>query len=706
MASLRQPFGMYIAGPSCQRRSPAGASRWDLRGVGQNCGMTDTQPATPPLSGKTAWARNLQTPLRLFLRTETGSAAVLLAMTLVALAWVNADAASYDAVWHTQLSIRVGGTTVSQDLRGWVNSGLMTFFFFVVGLEARREFDIGELRERRRVALPVLAGIGGMLIPVAIYLAANAGRASAHGWGAAMSTDTAFALGMLALVGPRFPDRLRAFMLTVAVCDDLVSLVVIGVAYSGNIAAMALVTALVIFGVILVFRAAHVRYGLVYALLGIAAWVAVFKSGVDPVVVGLALGLLTYAYPAARTDLERASGLFRDFREQPTPELARTASAGLTSAISPNDRLLQLYHPWTSYVIVPLFALANAGIVINGGFLARAYTSPITLGILFGYLAGKPIGIAGTSWLVTRLSRGRLRPPVGWAAVAGAGAIAGIGFTVSILISTLAFSGIQLQEAKLGVLSAALGASVVTWVVFRATALLPPRLRIRALLGTSEVLVDLAVSVDPERDHTRGPASALVTVVEYGDFECPYCGQAEPAVRELLAGHGDVQYVWRHLPLSDVHPHAQLAAEAAEAAADQGKFWEMYDTLFEHQGDLLARDLVRYADDLGLNTGTFRDHLRKRAGATRIAEDVDSADLSGVSGTPTFFINGRRHYGAYDIDTLSAAVKAAKARMFIDRNSGVAGSGVAGSGVAGSGVARPGVARPGVPGGGAAGQSG
>jgi Na+/H+ antiporter NhaA len=648
-------------------------------GYGDNYRMTDTQPATPPLTGRTAWARNLQTPLRVFLRTETGSAAVLLAMTLVALVWVNADAASYDALWHTQLSIHLGGASIAQDLRGWVNSGLMTFFFFIVGLEARREFDMGELRERRRVALPVAAGIGGMVIPIAIYLAANAGRASAHGWGAAMSTDTAFALGMLALVGPSLPDRLRAFMLTVAVVDDLASLVVIGVAYSSEVAPMAILAALAIFGVMLLVRASGVRSGLIYALLGVAAWVAVFKSGVDPVVVGLAMGLLTYAYPASRADLERASDLFRDFREQPTPELARTASAGLTSAISPNDRLQQLFHPWTSYLIVPVFALANAGIAINGSFLAHAYSSPITLGILFGYVVGKPVGIAGTSWLVTRLSHGRLRPPVGWAAVVGAGAIAGIGFTVSLLIATLAFSGTQLEEAKLGVLSAAFVASTATWLVFRATAYLPPRLRIRALLGTSEVIVDLASPVDPDRDHMRGPASAPVTVVEYGDFECPFCGQAEPAVRELLADHGDVRYVWRHLPLTDVHPHAQLAAEAAEAAAEQGKFWEMHDALFGHQDALKASDLVRYAQELGLNAERFRDHLRRRAGAGRVAEDVDSADMSGVSGTPTFFINGRRHYGAYDIGTLSAAVKSAKARAFVTQKSGAGASGPAGA---------------------------
>jgi Na+/H+ antiporter NhaA len=548
------------------------------------------------------------------------------------------------------------------DLRGWVNSGLMTFFFFIFGLEARREFDMGELRERQRLALPVVAGLGGLLVPVAIYLALNAGRPTAHGWGAAMSTDTALALGMLALTGPRFPDRVRAFLLSVAVVDDLVSLVVIGAAYSRAVTAVPLGVAAGIFAVILALSRAGIRYGALYALLGTAAWVAVFRSGIDPVVVGLAMGLATYARPAARTDLERASDLFRRFREQPTSELARSASAGLASALSPNERLQQLYHPWTSYVIVPLFALANAGIMISGSFLARAYISPITLGIMVGYIVGKPVGIVGASWLLSRLSRGKIRPPVGWAAVTGVGTVAGVGFAVSILIATLAFSGIQLQEAKLGVLSAALGASLLTWLVFRATDLLPRRLRIRALLGNAQAIIDLGAPVDPGRDHIRGPARAPVTIVEYGDFQCPYCGQAEPVLRNLLAGHGEVRYVWRHLPLSDVHPRAQLAAEAAEAAADQGAFWPMHDLLLSQQDALAPSDLIRYAGEIGLDTARFRDYLTRRAGAARIAEDVDSADLSGVSGVPTFFVNGLRHHGAYDINALTSAVQAAKAR--------------------------------------------
>jgi Na+/H+ antiporter NhaA len=619
----------------------------------------------PAFSGTTAWARSLQTPLREFLRTEAGSAAGLLGAAVAALVWVNVDASSYDSVWGTRLSIDLGGTGVSLDLRHWVNSGLMTFFFFVVGLEARREFDLGELRERRRLALPLLAAIGGMAAAVGIYLAFNAGGSSAHGWGIAMSTDTAFALGLLALVGPRFPDRLRAFLLTVAVVDDIVALVVIATVYTSSLDVVPLLVAAAFVGAVLVARSVPVRVGLVYFILGVGAWVGLLESGVEPVVIGLVLGLLVYAYPAARSNLERATERFREFREQPTADLARVAGIELRAATSPNERLQQLYHPWTSYVIVPLFALANAGIALDGSFLARAFGSSITLGILFGYVVGKPVGIIGGSWLATRLSGRRLQPPVGWAAVAGGGTIAGIGFTVSLLVATLAFDGPRLEEAKVGILAAALGAALVTWLLFRVTALLPRRLRIRALLGTAESLVDLYTDVDPGRDHIRGPLEAPVTLVEYGDLECPYCGQAEPVVRELLRDFGDVRYVWRHLPLSDVHPRAQLAAEATEAAAAQGAFWEMHDLLLDHQDALGPRDLIGYAEQLGLDVERFTNDLREHAGAARVADDVDSADLSGVSGTPTFFINGRRHYGAYDIATLTNAVRTARARAAV-----------------------------------------
>jgi Na+/H+ antiporter NhaA len=622
-----------------------------------------TSAVEPGYSGRTAWARNLETPLRMFLRTETASAIVLVAAVGAALVWANVDLGSYVRVWeHTTLSISLGGHGLSHNLRYWVNSGLMTLFFFVIGLEARREFDRGELRERSRAAIPLAAGIGGMLVPIAIFLVINAGSSSRSGWGVAMSTDTAFALGLLVLVGRRVPFRLRTFLLTFSVVDDLAAIAVIATVYAGAIDLTALAVAGVIFVFLLIEPRLGIRRGVSCLLLGTAAWIALSKSGVDPIVIGLAMGLITYSAAPARGDLERATDLFRMFREQPTPELARTARAGLASTISPNERLQQALHPWTSFVVVPLFALANAGISLHGGFLARAATSPITLGIIIGYVVGKPVGIVGGSWLVSRLTRGRVRPPVGWGAVLGGGAIAGIGFTVSFLIADKAFTGNQLDEAKAGILGAGVAAALLSAVVFRLVRMLPWERRISAVLGGSEPIVDLAVPVDSERDHIRGPMDAPITLLEYGDFECPYCGQAEPVIRDLLAGFGDLRYVWRHLPLNDVHLHTQLAAEASEAAADQGAFWPMYELLISRQDALEEPDLIAYAEELGLDVERFEDDLRRHSKASRIAEDVDSADLSGVSGTPSFFINGRRYQGAYDIDTLSAAVRVARAR--------------------------------------------
>jgi Na+/H+ antiporter NhaA len=623
----------------------------------------EASPAT--YSGRTAWARNLAAPVRDFLGTETGSAAVLLVAAVAALLWANSPwSDSYESVWTTNLSVKLGRGTVSADLRHWINEGLMTFFFLVVGLEAKREFDVGELRERRRLAIPVVAALGGIAVPVAIYAAFNAGGAGARGWGAAMSTDTAFALGALALLTPRSATRLRVFMLTLAVVDDLCALLVIATVYTKHVSLPALAVAAGLLAALLAVRYAPRWRREVSVALAVALWVAMFKSGIDPVIVGLAVGLTTGAYSPSREDLERATALTRSFREQPTPELARSAQLSVGAAISLNERLQYRLHPWTSYVVVPLFALANAGVHLSTSLLGDAVSSPITLGILVGYVLGKPIGILGASWLGSRPALHGPRPLLSWPALAGGGAIAGIGFTVSLLISSLAFGGQRLQEAKLGTLASALVAPMVAWALFALYRRLPQQLLARQIGATAESILDLAENVDSERDHIRGPEDAPVTLVEYGDFECPYCGQAESIVRDLLASFGDdVRYVWRHLPLNDVHTHAQLAAEAVEAASSQGKFWEMYEALLAHQDELSPRDLGRIGGQLGLDLERFWDELRRHEYAARVAEDVSSADSSGVSGTPTFFINGRRHYGAYDIDTLTEAVRTALGRV-------------------------------------------
>jgi Na+/H+ antiporter NhaA len=619
----------------------------------------------PAESGQTPWSPSWGERLRRAVAGENAGAFALIAAAAAALLWSNLDPASYDALWALPFSVELDGHGLEQDLREWVNAGLMTVFFFLVGLEARREFDLGELRERPRLVLPLLAGLLGMAVPIGLFLALTAGTPAAHGWGVVMSTDTALALGLLTLVGTRSP-ALRSFLVTVLVVDDLAALVVIAVAYTDHVRLPGLLVAVVLLGVVVLARALGVRVPALYVIVSLGIWAAMLASGLDPVAAGLVLGLLTFAYPAPRGDLERATDLVRAFREQPTAQLARTATVGLRSAISPNDRLQRAVSPWVAFLVVPLFALANAGLPLDGTFLSRAATSPVTWAVVVAYVVGKPLGIVLTSAGLTGITRGRLRPPVGWAGVVGGGTIAGVGFTVALLIASLAFTGPELGEVKLGILASAVLAPGVTWLVFRALSLMPADRRHRALLGTSPVIVDLADAVDPERDHIRGPLEAPVTVVEYGDFECPYCGQAERGVRELLAERGDVRYVWRHLPLHDVHPRAEIAARASEAAAVQGAFWPLHDLLLDHQDELRPADLERHAADLGLDVEQFRGDLHSPLLAERVAADLDSADRSGVSGTPTFFVNGRRHYGAYDIDALSRDVSLAHARADLD----------------------------------------
>jgi Na+/H+ antiporter NhaA len=624
---------------------------------------------TAAYTGRTAWARNLASPVRDFLSTETGSAAVLLGAVVAALVWANSPwPDSYESVWTTTLSVHVGGAGIEQDLRHWVNNGLMALFFLVVGLEAKREIDTGELRERQRIAIPVMAAAGGIVVPIAIYLAINSGGHAAHGFGAAMSTDTAFALGVLALIAPG-GTRLRVFMLTLAVADDLVALSVIAVAYTDRIDWVPLLVAVALFCLAYPLRYAPIEWRRQAALLlGLAVWVAVYESGIDPIVAGLAVGLIMSAYPPSRSELERVTEQARSFREQPTPELARVARLSVASAVSPNERIQYALHPWVSYLIVPLFALANSGIHMRSGLVGDAISSPITIGIVVAYVVGKPLGVAGATWLGTRRVFGGMRLALSWPVVALGGVVAGVGFTVSLLISTLAFHGRELDEARIGTLSAAVLAAAAGWIVTRLIARVPAPVRARQIAGTADDLLDLSDDVDPERDHIRGSDDALVTLVEYGDYECPYCGEAERVIRELLESFGgELRYVWRHLPLNDVHPHTQMAAEAAEAAAAQGRFWEMHDKLHEDSEHLEPSDLGERAEQLGLDVDRFWDELRRREYAERVAEDVASADTSGVAGTPSFFINGRRHRGAYDAATLTDAVRSAAGRARLAR---------------------------------------
>jgi protein-disulfide isomerase len=441
------------------------------------------------------------------------------------------------------------------------------------------------------------------------------------------------------------------------IVDDIAALTVIALVYTEHVSVPALLAAFGLFAVVLVMVRVGVRHGVAYFIVGTGVWLAMLASGVHPTIAGVAVGLLATAYPPTRADLQRAGALWRLFREEPTPEYARSASRSLVLAISPNERVQHLFHPWTSYLVVPLFALANAGVGLDGDVIRRAASSPVTIGIVAGLVLGKPLGITVATWLFTRRWLGGLPLSVPWPPLIGAATVAGIGFTVSLLVAVISLDGQELENAKIGILAASVVASALAWIVFRAMDRLPPWLLNAGQDRIAAPLTDLAEPVDPDVDHVRGPQEGRVTLVEYGDFECPHCGQAEPVVRQLLQTFGgELRFVFRHLPLVDVHEHAELAAEAAEAAGAQGRFWEMHDILFKHQDALRLEDLREYAQTIGLDDVQFSADLESRRFALRVARDLESADLSRVAGTPTFFINGRRHYGAYDVRSLTTAL--------------------------------------------------
>jgi Na+/H+ antiporter NhaA len=599
-----------------------------------------------------------------FLRTEAGGAAVLLLATAAALVWANsAWQSSYGAFWGTELSLRVGDFVLSHDLQDWVNDGLMTLFFLLIGLEVRREFDMGEFRERRRLAAPVIAAVGGMAAPVVIFLAMNGGTEAARGWAMVMATDTAFAVGVLALVGRRSSFRLRTFLLTLVIVDDVAAVTVIAVVYTSdvNLGALAGGVALIVAYGLLRWRG--VQRSEAYVLLGIGAWLAFSTSGVHPTIAGVAIGVLTSAYPPSRESLEQATGTARAFRRRPSPDLANEAARRITLSLSPNERVQHALHPWSSFVIVPLFALANAGVVLSPALLTDALGSRLVLGIAGGLVIGKTVGISLGAWLASRPWLGGAPLAVGWPSVVAASSVAGIGFTMSLLIGELSYTGELLDQAKLGILAASTVAGLLSIVLFHAMSALPRDLLRSAEARTAPPLPDLADPVDPRRDHIRGPVDAHVTLLEYGDFECPHCGNAAPQLRSLLDGfEGRVRFVFRHLPLPDVHPNAALAAEAAEAAHAQDAFWPMHDLLFSRQDALGLNELVSYAEELGLDVARFEHDLRSGRFAHHVSRDVNGAEEAGVAGTPTFFINDVLYRGEHNSNALGAALSRAVER--------------------------------------------
>jgi len=428
-------------------------------------------------------ARRFVQPLNEFLEEESSSGILLLAAAVVAVVWANSPwRASYEELWHTELSFRLGALVLREDLRHFVNDGLMALFFLVVGLEIKRELLIGELRHPRTAALPAIAALGGMVIPALLYVALNAGGEGSAGWGIPMATDIAFALGVLTLAARHAPPNLKPFLLSLAIVDDIAAILVIAIFYSGGIEGTPLAIGVALCVAIVLLQRAQVRATGVYVAIGVAVWVAVYRSGVHPTIAGVALGLLTPAVPFQRPRAvsDVAHRVADETVDEPTPPDA-DAHHWLTlawlsrEAVSPLARVEHLLHPWTSNLIVPLFALANAGVALSAEALDDAVGSPVVWGIVLGLVVGKLVGISLASAAAVRLRVARLPEGAGWSHLVGASAVAGIGFTVSLFIADLAFGDTRLDElSKVGILAASILAGVLGWVLLRSTPRRPP----------------------------------------------------------------------------------------------------------------------------------------------------------------------------------------------------------------------------------------
>jgi Na+/H+ antiporter NhaA len=584
--------------------------------------------------------------------SDRTAAALLLLATVLAIVWANSPwGDGSEQFWSMPIAVSVGDLSLATTPHQLVNDAIMTFFFFVVGLEVKHEFTLGELTDRSRAIVPVLAAIAGLILPALIFIVIALPAGDAHAWGTVISTDTAFLVGALAIIGPKFPARLRTFLLTLAVVDDIGALLAIGVFYSSGFSPVPIIAAVVLMAALALVRFLRAGRGFAYAVLGVALWVALAQAGIHPTLAGVAVALLIPVYPPRRRDVERTAELTQAFRESPNTEYAAAVTRSLRESLSINDRLQTAWAPYVSFLVLPIFALANAGVHLDAATLSAALTSPLTWAVVAGLVVGKFVGITVATAVVRATGLGRLAPGLGMPRIAGGAALSGIGFTISLFIVTIALPDPESQDlARVGVLAASVIAFSLGWAIFT----IADRLRPPTAVGAT-----LMRPFDATRDHFRGRVDAPYTIVEYGDFECPFCSRATGSIDAVIAHFGDdVRWVWRHLPLESVHPHAKEAAQAYEAAALQGEFLPMARLLFANQDALTTDDLCRYAAELGLDPERFAADLRSPRVVRRVEDDQLDAELMDLHSTPTFFINGRRLKGPWDSASLIRALEA------------------------------------------------
>lgn len=444
--------------------------------------MTDSKTIPPVPAGLPEQrVTRLVEPITSFLRVEAMSGAVLLVATISALCLANSNwAEAYLTFWNMPAGVRLGSLEITHSLRHAVNDGLMTLFFFVAGLEIKRELFLGELREWRVAALPIAAALGGMVAPVGIYLSLQLGEPGESGWGVVMATDIAFVVGCLAVLGDRAPRSLRIFILSLAIIDDIGAILVIAIGYTANLDLVALGLGFLGIGCVFMLQYLDVRSTAVYFLAGLLTWLAVFASGIHPTIVGVILGLLTPANAwvgaghfraitsRLNTYLHGASPPQAHGADQDHHDLLHTVAFAARETLPPLERLETALHPWVAFVIIPVFAFANAGIPLT----AAGLNNPVVLAVIAGLVLGKPLGIVAFSWVAVRLGIATCPAELRWPVIAAAGALSGIGFTMALFIAGLAFEEELLNDAKLGILiasfvSAAIGLAMLVLVLGR-----------------------------------------------------------------------------------------------------------------------------------------------------------------------------------------------------------------------------------------------
>lgn len=592
---------------------------------------------------------------RQFTSSELSSACLLVLATLIALAWANFGGTSYDDFWGTTFAVHFGDVKLDLDLQHWVNDFLMAGFFLLVSLEVKHDLVVGDLRDPKKATLPLIGAVAGLLIPAALFVLINPGSETTHAWGVVISTDTAFVVALLALFGSKIPGPLRAFLLTLAVADDVGALAVIAVVYTENLALTPLLVALALGAVLFFMQRAQVWRISFYMIIGIVIWLAVYASGVHATVAGVIVGLLVPIYQPHRQTVKEAESLTQTFRRTPTVATGRAAVVGIARSISMNARMQKMLHLYVVLLIVPIFALANAGVPINGEVLSQAIVSPLFWGILGGLVIGKFGGILGATIAITKMRIAEMPPGIRYRHIAGGAMLTGIGFTISLFIVDLAIADpLQQSIARIGVLVASflaamfgLGAFYIVTRYDRARA--PARKK-------------LVRPVDPAEDHILGPVHAPVQIVNYDKLGGTDDDLTSELVERLYSRfEEDISYVFRHNPRENLV--AIQAAEALEAVALQSQrlFWRMHRELVKinAEEDLDAHEIRRAAVTVGAHLTRMEETVRRGETAHRVERDVLDAKTMELRSTPHFFINGENYDGPISYEGLAAAIEAA-----------------------------------------------